>query len=315
MLQAKLDAIPEGLWTRCPGCQELLFTPTLERNLKVCERCYHHSRLTARERIGLLLDEGSFVEEDADLQAAEPFRVPDLEVTRISDPVETGLDEAVVTGRGTLNGVPVSIGLADCHGRKGEGRAPLGSAADTAAERITRAVERAIEFEMPVILGYGGARTLEGPLALLHTVKTCVAMTRLHQAGLMAIVLLTDGTMPGALPTWGSLGDLILVEAGDGVGFTGRRAARAAQAAPVSADLEVAELQLKQGRIDTIVPRRELKRTIGNLLLFGTAAALTSVPRRVPASIAYGEMSVAGEARETGRQTPLEATAALAGSS
>jgi acetyl-CoA carboxylase carboxyl transferase subunit beta len=314
MLQAKLDAIPDGLWTRCPGCRELLFTRTLERNLKVCERCHHHSRLTARERIWLLLDEGSFVEHDADPGGIDPCTLPALAETLAGVSVEPVPDEAVVTGRGTVNGLPVSIGIADRHCQIGQERAPLSGATAWRIERMTRAVERAIEFEMPVILVYGGSRTPEGPLAVLSTVKTCVAMTRLHQAGLIAIVLLTDGTTPEALPSGGALADLIVAEAGDAVGFTGQRTAQAARTAPISADFEAAELHLKQGRIDKIVPRRELKRTIGNLLLFGAAACPQTVPRRTPAGLASGPMSGAGATRNGEHHTPVETMAAIASS-
>jgi acetyl-CoA carboxylase carboxyl transferase subunit beta len=266
-LQQKVEAIPDGLWSKCPKCQELLFIRELEKSLKVCKKCNHHFRLTAPERIALLLDEGSFAERDANLRTIDPLHFPKYDETLARHQSNTGMSEAVLTGEGTLNGLPVSIAVTDSHFL-------MGSMASVVGERITRAIERAIEREIPVILvsgSGGGARMHEGLLSLMQMAKTSGALARLHQAGLMAIVLLTDPSMAGVMASWASLGDVILAEPGAMIGFTGQRVAEQAQVTKPSADFQTAEFQLKHGMIDMICPRKELKETIGRLLHFGGA--------------------------------------------
>lgn len=276
-LQEKVESIPDGLWTQCPKCRQLLFTRELEKSLKVCMKCDYHFRLTAHERIAMLLDPGSFVERDANLRTTDPLQFPNYDESLARYQKSTGLSEAVVSGEGTVAGLPVSIAVTDSHFL-------MGSMATVVGERITRAIERAIEREIPVLLisgSGGGARMHEGLLSLMQMAKTSGALARLHQAGLLAIVVLTDPSMAGVLASWGSLGDVILAEPGAQIGFTGQRVAKQAQVSKPPADFQTAEFQFKHGMIDRIVPRRELKETIGKLLLFG--GALTEVERREPA--------------------------------
>jgi acetyl-CoA carboxylase carboxyl transferase subunit beta len=264
-LQEKVEAIPDGLWEQCPKCRELLFARELEKGLKVCKKCNYHFRLTAQERIALLLDEESFVERDASLRTIDPLRFPKYDETLARHQKNTGMSEAALTGEGTLNGMPVSIAVTDSHFL-------MGSMASVVGERVTRAIERAIEREIPVILvsgSGGGARMHEGVLSLMQMAKTSGALARLHQAGLMAIVLLTDPSMAGVMASWASLGDVILAEPGAMIGFTGQRVSQQAQVTKTAADFQTAEFQLKHGMIDKIVPRKELKETLGRLLLFG----------------------------------------------
>jgi acetyl-CoA carboxylase carboxyl transferase subunit beta len=266
-LQQKVEAIPDGLWTQCPKCRELLFARELEKSLKVCKKCNYHFRLTAPERIALLLDDESFVERDANLRTTDPLQFPKYDETLARHQKSTGMSEAALTGEGTLNGLPVSIAVTDSHFL-------MGSMASVVGERVTRAIERAIEREIPVILvsgSGGGARMHEGLLSLMQMAKTSGALARLHQAGLMAIVLLTDPSMAGVMASWASLGDVILAEPGAMIGFTGQRVSQQAQVTKPSADFQTAEFQLKHGMIDMICPRKELKETIGRLLLFGAA--------------------------------------------
>jgi acetyl-CoA carboxylase carboxyl transferase subunit beta len=263
-LQAKVEAIPDGLWTQCPKCRELLFTRELEKNLKVCNKCGFHLRLTAHERIALLLDEESFIERDADLQTTDPLHFPKYDETLARYQASTEMPEAVVSGEGLLNGLPLSVGVTDC-------RFIMGSMGTVVGERLTRAIERAIEREIPVLLvsgSGGGARMHEGLLSLMQMAKTSGALARLHQAGLMAIVVLTDPSMAGVMASWGSLGDVILAEPGAMIGFTGQRVSQQAQVTKPPADFQTAEFQLKHGMVDAVVPRKELKETISRLLLF-----------------------------------------------
>jgi acetyl-CoA carboxylase carboxyl transferase subunit beta len=270
-LREKLDAIPDGLWTKCPRCQELLFMRELERNLKVCKHCQYHFRLTAKQRIRLLLDEGSFTERDPNLRTVDPLCFPEYDKTLARHQEETGLTEAAITGQGTVNGLPVSISVTDSHFL-------MGSMASVVGERITLAIERAIQCGTPMILvsgSGGGARMHEGLLALMQMAKTAGALARLQQARLMAIVLLTDPSMGGVLASWGSLGDAILAEPGAMIGFTGPRVAHLSHITGQPPNFQTAEFQLEHGMVDLICPRRELKKTIGSLLLFSGASPQT----------------------------------------
>jgi acetyl-CoA carboxylase carboxyl transferase subunit beta len=232
-------------------------------------RCDYHFRLTAHERIAMLLDEGSFVERDAGLRTTDPLRFPKYDESLARYQKATGLSEAVVSGEGRLNGLAISLAITDSHFL-------MGSMATVVGERITRAIERAIEREIAVLLvsgSGGGARMHEGLLSLMQMAKTSGALARLQQAGLLAIVLLTDPSMAGVMASWGSLGDVILAEPGAQIGFTGQRVSKQAQVNKAPDDFQTAEFQLQHGMIDRVVPRRELKETIGKLMLFGGAVA------------------------------------------
>jgi acetyl-CoA carboxylase carboxyl transferase subunit beta len=267
-LQAKVEAMPDGLWEQCPQCKELLFTRELEKHLKVCKKCSFHFRLSARERIALLIDEGTFVERDENLRTTDPLHFPRYDEALARYQNATGMSEAVITGEGFLNGMPLSIGVTDS-------RFIMGSMGAVVGERFTRAIERAIEREIPVLLvsgSGGGARMHEGLLSLMQMAKTSGALARLHQAGLIAIVLLTDPSMAGVMASWGSLGDITLAEPGAMIGFTGQRVSQQAQVTKPPADFQTAEFQLKHGMVDKVVPRKDLKETIGKLLLFSGAS-------------------------------------------
>jgi acetyl-CoA carboxylase carboxyl transferase subunit beta len=264
----KQEEIPEGLFMQCPKCRELLFTREWERNLKVCARCGHHFRLTARERLDLLLDDATFEEWDDNLLSANPLEFP-----RYSESLEryrtgTGLTDAVLSGAGSIGGRPLVVAVTDAHFM-------MGSMGSVVGERIVRALERATERGWPALLvsgSGGGARMQEGLLSLMQMARTSGALARHSDAGLLALVLLTDPTMGGVTASWGSLGDIILAEPGAMIGFAGQRVSKQAQVAKVPADFQTAEFHLKHGQIDRIVPRRELRDMISLLLQFsGTA--------------------------------------------
>lgn len=258
-----------GLWSPCSKCREILFTPELERNLKVCRKCGYHFRLRAQERIDLLLDAGSFVERDSNLVTVNP-----LEFINYSDSLRryqgiTSMPEATLTGEGTVDRAPVTIGVTDAHFL-------MGSMASVVGERLTRTVERATERGIPTILvsgSGGGARMQEGLLSLMQMAKTAGALARHHDRGLLAIVVLTDPSMAGVLASWGSLGDVILAEPGAMIGFTGQRVAAQAGVMKMPADFQTAEFQLKHGQVDRVCPRRELRETISKILAFAGGAA------------------------------------------
>jgi acetyl-CoA carboxylase carboxyl transferase subunit beta len=261
-----------GLWSQCPRCREIIYTPELERNLKVCRKCNYHFRFTARERIDLLLDADSFVERDTNLQTVNP-----LEFDGYADSLRryqsiTNMSEAAVSGEGRVFGLPVTIAVTDSHFL-------MGTMASVVGERITRTIERASELGIACILvsgSGGGARMQEGLLSLMQMAKTSAALARHHQLRLLTVVVLTDPSMAGVLASWGSLGDVILAEPGAMIGFAGSRVTQQVGVHKVPSDFQTAEFQLKHGQIDRVCPRRELKETIGQIIAF--ANSQTAIP-------------------------------------
>ena len=279
-LQAKVAAIPDGLWIQCPGCRELLFTRELERNLKVCKKCNHHFRLTAAERLALLLDPGSFVEWDAQLRTVDPLQFPNYETSLLKNQEKTGMSEAIVSGTGRIDGLSLGVAVTDSH-------FIMGSMGSVVGERITRTIERSIEREMPALLvsgSGGGARMQEGLLSLMQMAKTSAALARLKQAGLLCVVLLTDPTMGGVFASWASLGDVLIAEPGAMIGFAGQRVSQQTGVMKPPAGFQTAEYQFQHGMIDLICPRKELRDTLIRLLQFG---APMSAPATLPREVAH----------------------------
>ena len=267
--QAGATEIPEGLWTQCEKCRELLFTREWERNLKVCHKCGYHFRLTARERVELLLDADSFVELDADVLPTNSLDFPGYGEALKRHGEATGLKDAIVSGEGTLAGHPLTIAVTDAFFMRGA----MGS---VVGERLARAVERATERRVTALLVSGtggGARMQEGLLSLMQMAITSAAIARHHEARLLTVVLLTDPSLAGVMASWGSLGDVLLAEPGARIGFVGERVSQAAQVSKVPADFQTAEFQLAHGQIDRIVPRKELKETLATLFQFAGSQA------------------------------------------
>ncbi len=275
---------PEGLWTQCPKCRELLFNREWERNLKVCRKCGYHFRLSARERIEMLLDEGSFTERGAHLASVDPLQFPGYRDSLERYRKQTGLQDAIVSGAGTLDGRPLAVAATDAHFM-------MGSMGSVVGERICRAVEEATQRRWPVLLisgSGGGARMHEGLLSLMQMARTGAAIAHHHRAGLLTVILLTDPSMGGVTASWGMLGDVILAEPGAMIGFAGLRVSQQAQVAKVPSDFQTAEFQQAHGHIDRVVPRKELRDTLSVLFQFA------GVPREpAPERIPVGEASPA----------------------
>ena len=275
-LQAKVEAIPDGLWEQCPGCRELLFGRELERSLKVCKNCNHHFRLTASERLLLLLDPDSFIEWDAHLRTVDPLNFPNYDAALRKNQQKTGMSEAILSGTGRIDGLPLGVAVTDSH-------FIMGSMGSVVGERITRVIERSIEREMPVLLvsgSGGGARMQEGLLSLMQMAKTSAALARLKQAGLLCTVLLTDPTMGGVFASWASLGDVLIAEPGAMIGFAGQRVSQQTGVMKPPADFQTAEYQFQHGMIDLICPRKELRDTLFRLLQFARRpGAVATLPR------------------------------------
>lgn len=273
-LERKVEAIPEGLWMPCPRCQELLFTRELERNLKVCKKCNYHFRLTAAERLELLLDPGSFVEWDAGLRTVDPLHFPNYDTSLSKHQQKTGMSEAVLSGEGRIDSMPLGVAVTDSH-------FIMGSMGSVVGERITRTIERSIAREMPVLLisgSGGGARMQEGLLSLMQMAKTSAALARLKHAGLLSLVLLTDPTMGGVFASWASLGDVLIAEPGAMIGFAGQRVSQQTGVMKPPPDFQTAEYQFKHGMIDLICPRKEVRETLIRLLQFGARVGAAGVP-------------------------------------
>jgi len=267
--------LAEGLWFKCQECGDIIYNRELERNLKVCLKCGYHFRLSGLERLAILLDQESFLEYDADLQSVDPLEFHDLKKypNRIAEAQQkTGLLEAVMTGEGKIFGHDVVIAALDFNFM-------AGSMGSVVGEKIARAIEKAIERQLPVIIcsTSGGARMQEGMLSLMQMAKTSAALAKLHDAGLLYISILTDPTTGGVTASFASLGDIIVAESGAVIGFTGRRVIEQTIKQKLPSNFQTAEFLLEHGLVDMVVNRKDLKNTIGKLLELHDAAKGGSV--------------------------------------
>ncbi|MHB1000963.1 MAG: acetyl-CoA carboxylase, carboxyltransferase subunit beta [Armatimonadota bacterium] len=258
-----IDSLPDGLWTKCPKCGEILFSKELEKNLKVCNKCGSHFKLRAAERLNITVDPDSFVEINSDLITVDPFNFPKYREKLNKDTVNTGLNDGMITGTATIDGIPVVIGIADFNFIGGS----MGS---VYGEKVARAFEKGIEENRSVIMinSSGGARMQEGILSLMQMAKTSAAVAQLNQAGLMYISVLTDPTTAGVLASFAMLADVTIAEPDALVAFTGQRVAAQAQVAETPPGYQRSEFQYERGMIDMIVPRKEIKDTLLKVLTF-----------------------------------------------
>ncbi|MDB5083907.1 MAG: acetyl-CoA carboxylase carboxyl transferase subunit beta [Bacilli bacterium] len=260
-LAARREMIPEGIMTKCKNCGELLLTKELEKNLKVCPQCGYHFPFSAPERLTLTLDEGSFVEYDATMASLNPLQNPDYMQKVEKSQAASGLQEAIVTGEGTISGNPVVIGVMDA-------RFILGSMGSVVGEKITRAVERAIDKRWPVVLfcASGGARMQEGIFSLMQMAKTSAAFNRLSEAGLLYISVLTNPTTGGVSASFAMQGDFNIAEPGAYIAFAGARVIEQTIREKLPDDFQSAEFLVKHGMLDKVVPRKELTQMLASLL-------------------------------------------------
>ena len=263
--------IPSGLWTKCEDCAEAVYNKTLEEQHKVCPKCGYHFSLTAPERIKLLLDEGAFDEWDAGLCSQDPleFQGPKSYPDKLKeDQAACGLTDACLTGTGLLNGHRIAIAVTDS-------RFMMGSMGSVVGEKITRAIERATATGLPVIIvsgSGGGARMQEGMFSLMQMAKTSMALAKLQESGGVFISVLTNPTMAGVLASFASLGDVIVAEPRALIGFTGPRVIEQTLRQKLPEGFQRSEFLLEHGLLDTVVPRKELKSTLAQLLAFFTEA-------------------------------------------
>ena len=253
--------VPDNMLFKCPRCLNVIMTDELEKNLKVCPECGYHSRLTADERIKLIIDKESFKEFDTDMLSANPIDFPDYEAKQQKLRDATGLKDAIITGECTIRGEKCVIGVMDS-------RYMMASMGSVVGEKITRAFEYATDNKLPVIMftASGGARMQEGIVSLMQMAKTSGAVARHSDAGLLYITVMTDPTTGGVTASFASLGDIIIAEPKVLIGFAGRRVIEGTIKQRLPDDFQSAEFMLEHGFADMIVERKTMRRTIAHIL-------------------------------------------------
>lgn len=265
LLSVKKKEIPAGLWSKCPDCSAPTYRKELITSLNVCPKCTFHMTLTAEERINLLIDKGTFVEMDANLVSQDPleFKGPKTYKEKLAaDQKRTGLKDAVLTGYGNLDGRPIGIGVTDS-------RFIMGSMGSVVGERITRMVEYGTKEKIPVIIvsgSGGGARMYEGVFSLMQMAKTCAALKRHSDQGLLHISILTNPTMAGIMASFAGIGDVIMAEPKALIGFTGPRVIEQTIRQKLPKGFQSSEFLLSHGLIDMIVERKFMKPTLGQVM-------------------------------------------------
>lgn len=251
------------LWTRCDACNELVYRKQLERRLFVCPRCDHHVRLTAEQRLQLLLDRGTFVERDAGIGSRDVLEFPDSPPypNRLQKMEErTGHREAVVTGTGRVDGIAIALAVFNFYFFAGS----MGSAV---GEKITRMIEYACDQRLPLLIvsASGGARMQEGVYSLVQMAKLTGALGRLRAAGVPYVSVCTDPTTGGVAASIALLGDVNLAEPRALIGFAGPRVVAQTLNEELPPGFQRAEFLLAHGMLDAVVERRDLRRTLARV--------------------------------------------------
>ncbi|MCA1958095.1 MAG: acetyl-CoA carboxylase, carboxyltransferase subunit beta [Nitrospira sp.] len=254
----------EGMWLKCNHCREIVYRKEVERNNKVCPKCDYHFPITVMERIGLLVDLGTFREWDAELEAQDPLEFHDTKPYRErikAQQEKTGRKDALVVGEGLINGQRAVLCVFD-FGFMG------GSMGSVVGEKLCRAIDRAVESKLPVILvtASGGARMQEGILSLMQMAKTSAAVAKLGEAKLPFISILSDPTFGGVTASVAMLGDVIIAEPKALIGFAGPRVIQQTIKQQLPDQFQRAEFLLEHGMIDMIVERKQLKETVSTLM-------------------------------------------------
>lgn len=252
--------VPDGVWEKCPSCQKPLHKKEMGQE-RTCQHCGYCFRLSASERLKMIIDEGTFDEKFTEIPFKNHIEFPDYEEKFYSAREKTGLDEAVVTGLGEINKYPVAIGVMDS-------RFIMGSMSHIVGEKITRLFELAIKQRLPVIMftASGGARMQEGIISLMQMAKISGAVKKHSDHGLLYIPVLTDPTTGGVTASFAMQGDIILAEPQALIGFAGRRVIEQTIRQTLPDDFQRAEFLLEHGFVDKIVMRQEIKATLSQLL-------------------------------------------------
>ncbi len=256
--------LPDGLWEKCPSCNEIVHKKQLQQNLWTCNKCSYHFRIGSKEYINILLDKSSFKEMDKKMRSADPLNFEDTKKysQRIEETIQkVGLNDAVRTGTGKLNGVEIAFGCMDF-------KFIGGSMGSVVGEKIARLTDKAYKNKIPLIIlsASGGARMMEGAYSLMQLAKTSSRLAKYSELGLPFISVLTDPTTGGTTASYAMLGDVHIAEPGALIGFAGPRVIKQTIGKDLPEGFQRSEFLLEQGFVDIIVQRKELKQTIFNVL-------------------------------------------------
>jgi acetyl-CoA carboxylase carboxyl transferase subunit beta len=259
--QARKSKVPDDILYKCPRCQNVMFEEDFRALNRVCSKCNYHGRLTAQERLRLTLDTDSFEEFDANMKSKNPIDFPQYEEKQEALRAKTGLNDAIVTGVGTIKGIRTVVGVMDSHYM-------MGSMGSVVGEKVARAIEYATTLDLPVVMftASGGARMQEGIVSLMQMAKTSGAVARHAESGQLYVTVLTDPTTGGVTASFASLGDIVIAEPKVLVGFAGRRVIEDTIKQHLPDDFQSAEFQLEKGFVDMIVERKKMRTTLAKIL-------------------------------------------------
>lgn len=254
--------IPVGKWVKCENCKEILYKETVRSNLNICPNCGHYFRMHINKRLELMIDKDTYKKFDLNIETTNPLELEDYPKKLKALREKTGLQEAVACGTGKIKGEDVVICIMDSGFL-------MGSMGVVVGEKITYAIEYAVERRLPLIIFSvsGGARMQEGIISLMQMAKTTAALTKLDEAGLLYISVLTDPTYGGVTASFASLGDIVLAEPHAMIGFAGQRVIKQTIGEELPEGFQTAEFLLEHGFIDKIVERKDLKDTIHDLII------------------------------------------------
>ncbi len=260
--KANID-IPVGKWIKCDECKEIIYKETLKNNLNICPSCGHYFRMHINRRLEQIIDEGTYQRFDLNIDTSNPLKMDEYTKKLKSLREKTGLEEAVACGTGKINGEDVVICIMDSGFM-------MGSMGIVVGEKITYSIEKAIEKKLPLIIFSvsGGARMQEGIISLMQMAKTTAALTKLDEAGLLYISVLTDPTYGGVTASFASLGDIVLAEPKSMIGFAGQRVIEQTIGESLPEGFQTAEFMLEHGFVDKIVERKDLKNTLYKLIQY-----------------------------------------------
>jgi acetyl-CoA carboxylase carboxyl transferase subunit beta len=277
----KPSRVPEGLWVKCPDCSQIIYNKDLVTNHHVCPKCAHHFRIGAADRLRLLFDD-DWAEHDKNLRSTDPLNFTDTKPykARLTSSIEgTGLKDAIIVGSGTIDGIPTIVAAMEYEFIGGSMGVVVG-------EKITRAIELALDTRQPIVIVScsGGARMMEGARSLMQMAKICGALARLDRAGLPYISVLTDPTTGGVTASFAMLGDLNIAEPKALIGFAGPRVIEQTIRQKLPEGFQRSEFLLEKGMVDLVVDRREMKAIIANALRFMGATRPVAEPEPVGSS-------------------------------
>jgi acetyl-CoA carboxylase carboxyl transferase subunit beta len=302
-VENKRIQVPEGLWVKCNSCKEIIYKKEVLRNANVCPKCNYHFRISARERLSALFDEGRYQEVDTDIYSVDPLKFRDLKPykDRLREYRErTGLNDAVINARGTMGGVQVTLAVME-YGFMG------GSMGSAVGEKVTRATERSLDERIPlvVISCSGGARMQEGALSLMQMAKIAAALGKLHEARIPYVSVLTDPTTGGVTASYALLGDLNIAEPKALIGFAGPRVIEQTIREKLPEGFQRSEFLLEHGMLDFIVERREMRDVLIRCLklLVNTEALAAAAPATNSSTATSGSPGASESEPESPGQT------------